>query len=759
MKRRSFLQLRHAYKNAKSRQKHPGTNIQAPDIFIIPPEEDQTPPWCCYNAQQSLGEAEDEDHPPHPPRYPPVPSYTRHFHRGTLELEDSILPTCNGSSETRSIVDALGDADDYSDNEMDHEPMDLDFEEAEEDDGVEPEMGMVRDRTLYRPDEHCCQPRHLPESLSMQQDIGDDSDVVEVVRVRRHRTHIDNTDDNFFGPSGRRHGQELNTKSSFRSRATKVFRSLRGTIRSTSKLPSKSKDPTISLSGSGIKSKSSKPHSKSRSKPRAQDIFSPIDNIPSLDDRPSTAEVPRRPSSHLSQLFSPVVKQHSSAASFTTSQSGLGAPSPYNQESVVQPASPFVAHRSSVGPTAPSRRSSSSTQDHRESIDQYQEADDVPTPTRNSYQRPFEEDEPTPSWRTSAARGADHHLDPRSASPTPAPRSISPTPSDRQARKHFSVLNLRKIFQKSSSSNVSDIPPPHGDQAPSTTSAYSASTCPSLTSASTSEWSGRTTPTIDSLPQTPTSIDEDEVARTIVSAPSCSTIDSGVSLGSSFHSAAIGSLSSNTVSSAATAAARGNTSSFDCPPDRISTSTIGSGGGGQSDSLFSATDGSIGSDQEPPRTSITSTSTASSGGHTANGRVSAQEKPGQPVASRVPEFDLSLKLDLDLNLGLGVNVASSSSGGTLSSGGTAKPHAKSGSKDHSSNGSSSMKPQAGASIPRSLSLKNIGSKLGLGKQQAPPIPPLPVPNSVEDADMSMEMKLDSFHFDDLSFDADRFLAR
>jgi hypothetical protein len=39
----------------------------------------------------------------------------------------------------------------------------------------------------------------------------------------------------------------------------------------------------------------------------------------------------------------------------------------------------------------------------------------------------------------------------------------------------------------------------------------------------------------------------------------------------------------------------------------------------------------------------------------------------------------------------------------------------------------------------------------------PPMPPMPLSSSTE-SHMSMEMKLNSLHFDDISFDVDRFMA-
>jgi len=107
---------------------------------------------------------------------------------------------------------------------------------------------------------------------------------------------------------------------------------------------------------------------------------------------------------------------------------------------------------------------------------------------------------------------------------------------------------------------------------------------------------------------------------------------------------------------------------------------------------------------------------------------------------------MSLHLELDLNLGLGINMVPSSSGGMLSANGMDKATAPE---------SMLRKVRGRASISRSLSLKNLGNKLGIRKQDSP-APQLPR-RIIDDADF--EMRLDSLHFDDMSFDANDFIAR
>jgi len=135
---------------------------------------------------------------------------------------------------------------------------------------------------------------------------------------------------------------------------------------------------------------------------------------------------------------------------------------------------------------------------------------------------------------------------------------------------------------------------------------------------------------------------------------------------------------------------------------------------------------------------------------TADGRISSASD--QNTESSLVEalsdfpFDMSLHLELDLNLGLGINMVPSSSGGMLSPNGMDKATAPE---------SMPRKVRGRASVSRSLSLKNLGNILGIRKQDDSPAPQLPTQMS-DDADF--EMRLDSLHFDDMSFDANNFTA-
>jgi len=138
--------------------------------------------------------------------------------------------------------------------------------------------------------------------------------------------------------------------------------------------------------------------------------------------------------------------------------------------------------------------------------------------------------------------------------------------------------------------------------------------------------------------------------------------------------------------------------------------------------------------------------------NTADGRKTKASDQKSAVSSPAEAFsdfpfDMSLHLELDLNLGLGINMIPSPSGGMLSANGMDKATVPE---------NMLRKVRGRASVSRSLSLKNLRNKLGIRKQDDSPAPQLP--KRISD-DPDFEMRLDSLHFDDMSFDANNFITR
>jgi hypothetical protein len=225
-----------------------------------------------------------------------------------------------------------------------------------------------------------------------------------------------------------------------------------------------------------------------------------------------------------------------------------------------------------------------------------------------------------------------------------------------------------------------------------------------------------------------------------------------MSLGSSLQSAAVSSWSSDSIS--ATAATRGCTSSDrEYYPGRPS-ETMLSRASERAEPLFRPAT-SIDFNTNPLQPSMSSsrsavsTSTTGSASYAASSLVSESTIFRSVEASQTPSLDFSLKLDIDLDLSLGINLSPSVSGGVLSSNNMRRPTASS--STHQSRG-------RGASITKSLSLKNIGSRLGIGKQEIPPVPPLPRLRRDSTEDGEGEMRINSMHFEDISFDVDKFVS-
>ena len=608
-------------------------------------------------------------------------------------MEGLVLPVRKGSTETRSIVDALGDADDFLDHECDpYRRMEMD---SMADDAIFPEMdtdyGYARHHQHYS-HEYGVQ---LPRTQ-----VVNDPDIVEIIKVRKKSTFIDGPENYPWTSSDR-----LASKLTLRSRATRAFQILKENLQTSSKTVFKARglDDSLSHSSPGLQSKL-------QSRPRAQDVFSPAED---QSDCSNTSNLRRRPSG---RLFGSALKRRTSTSSSTHD---LPTPVLLTQEPQMS-SQQKPSSRLSDGSHTPPRCSSSSIKNETSST-----KGDTTLLIR---QRQSGDDESTPSLQT---QNPIHQDQSRSISPASSSRTEILLPRN-QAKRGFSALNLRKIFQKSSPQPSSDVVPRSTHQ-----NSSGCPTCPSLSSTPTSE-SGRTSSTTDSVPQTPTSFDESETRRIIAPLQSSSTVASGLSLGSSLQSGSVSYLSFSSVSSEATAATPGH--GFEKFKDISSgTHTI------HHSSLTNSTTSKLSRPSTTGSHSAIPINTADGRRSSASGQKSTVSSPVEAF-SDFP-FDMSLHLELDLNLGLGINMVPSSSGGMLSANGMDKATAPE---------SMLRKVRGRASISRSLSLKNLGNKLGIRKQDDSPAPQLPR-RIIDDADF--EMRLDSLHFDDMSFDANDFIAR
>lgn len=239
--------------------------MQMPNVFVVPPEEDQSPTWCFFDAAHpALSQIIDRPQTPdiHVFSFPDSNDPSSFGTDSPVSMDSFIASRY--STETRSIVEALNDEDEGNI----HHDVDTD---SEYEHGTELRSALSSVRN---------EPSRAP-------DIANDSDVIEVVKVRRTKHQADDEPQNVPLAS------ELKRSKTLKSRASKAFRSLKGSLRT--------------------------------SRPRAQDVFSSVKSnshhysdivtatMPNTSPRPPTPSISGRGSRILSQLFiSPSLKSRSS---------------------------------------------------------------------------------------------------------------------------------------------------------------------------------------------------------------------------------------------------------------------------------------------------------------------------------------------------------------------------------------------------------------------------------------------------------------
>ncbi|KAG6865864.1 hypothetical protein C0991_010945 [Blastosporella zonata] len=264
------------------------TELKMPHVFVVPPEEDETPTWCCFNANEPAstpGASPDtnflQDALDMLQVEPDAPWYHRDSGGPFAFQGSTVLPKKNG--ETRSIMDFL---------------MNDDYLESDE----ETEMEMEPEEEPYL------------ETIGNTSNVND-PDVVEVLKIERYSDDIEQ-------PS---HAPTPPVKSkSFKSRASKALRTLvgKGSLRSKTKTqpipspvnevepPLKSKTPLprgVSRRGSAIFTQIFSPpsqpqpsvssfnaaHASSNSPPSNVPRYpSSLHNVPPPDTRQSTPGSP-----------------------------------------------------------------------------------------------------------------------------------------------------------------------------------------------------------------------------------------------------------------------------------------------------------------------------------------------------------------------------------------------------------------------------------------------------------------------------------
>ncbi|CAA7267628.1 unnamed protein product [Cyclocybe aegerita] len=315
-----------------------------PHVFVVPPEEDDSPAWCCFDAANpALSQVIEQPETPESPTFSFHPDMdTPVFRRNSRD--PVIMP--QRSIETRSVVEALMSDDFEGDGDFDSESEHEQLGESEED------PHSIQESPRSRPS------RRL-------HDAADDSDVIEVIKVRRNRSPPQEAEEDRQSLP-----QEANARpNTLKSRASKVFRSLRGTLRSKSHVQAQD----IFAAGS----------SKSIPQDRGESFEQP-ETLPQA----RSPSVSRRGSRILSQLFTaPPLKTRTSVASFDEPPPASPMspiPLPSNSSSSIH--GNFVASASSQEPLI--RRSSLYEPSEQDQI-RLQAASPTPTTATKSGTRRF----------------------------------------------------------------------------------------------------------------------------------------------------------------------------------------------------------------------------------------------------------------------------------------------------------------------------------------------------------------------------------
>ncbi|TFK26391.1 hypothetical protein FA15DRAFT_292493 [Coprinopsis marcescibilis] len=291
--------------------------LQMPDVFVVPPEEDQVPAWLCFNAAEPLGEHSN-------PTEDLVPEIRVFDHEddGDEDVFRRAAPfgQLQRSPDAQSVVDSLMSGDYYGEHATGDSDSDLDYESEYEDDR----------------DPHRSRPQPTISSPRTERDAAEDSDVIEVVKVSRSRHHNENGHDYQVPPP-----PAINRTATLRAKASKALRSISSAFKS--------------------------------SKPRVQDVFpsrpssrtscrlSEDDAPKEAPQQPTTASRPHTPaakvSRRLSQMFTAQsIRARSSSASFhdPKEKSAVSCPSePTLSSSYSRPSQPAYSSHTHLPPSNP----------------------------------------------------------------------------------------------------------------------------------------------------------------------------------------------------------------------------------------------------------------------------------------------------------------------------------------------------------------------------------------------------------------------
>ncbi|KAG0705214.1 hypothetical protein DFH29DRAFT_908104 [Suillus ampliporus] len=376
-------------------------STRMPHVFVIPPEEEhsQNPPWCCFDA----------DLPP--------------------ENSTSIDTTSANQPDIFFDVPFLL-----------HQPEPTPLIHPEQPDASPVDIPQPKSSTPSCRTGKCQRPQHInisqmrvnDQARIVQHDVREDSDVIEIVKVKRSKDHRSNHTDH-VPPSPSNPEPQLKRSKTFRARASRAFQSIKN----------------VSLTRG--KQLNTKPHVK--------DLWTSTESMPGIfrGVLHSQEDVPPVPIRKLSGLFQKQPSEGILSSSTTTSLPYLKGSDTTPSISDIRPSYEFIERP--LTPCAPTydhslRRPVSSADFQRSPSPESKSSKDFRRPASSQeLQRPVKDLRPVSS--------EDFQQD---------ERSVSPSPSTKTSRKRFSVNELHRLFSFSPE-------PPSSSTSPSpSTSASTSST-------------------------------------------------------------------------------------------------------------------------------------------------------------------------------------------------------------------------------------------------------------------------------------------
>lgn len=356
----------------------PDPAMQMPNVFVVPPEEDETPAWCFFDAENPAS-SEVIEHPETVSLFSlaEADAYAPMYDERADDMDTTITPK---NFANVSVVDAL-----ITDNYRGQDDIDSDTEsEYEQDTGTEDDPNSIREST-----------RHQPRDAV--RNVADDSDVIEVVKVsRKTRTGVQDAD---IQQEGTGSYPGVKRTATLKARASKVFRSLTGTLRSKPKgqdgpvppLPASTVPPVPSLPQTEVVDRSRSPTVVRRASKTLSDLFTPPSlksqsSMASLDDRPPMSptessfttspppsmRAPSKPLSRRPSLYTAAEHEEArlrttsptpttSSAKSTTRRISVTLQKLFSFSAASSTATPSFAEPEDSGRTTPTPRSTTST--------------------------------------------------------------------------------------------------------------------------------------------------------------------------------------------------------------------------------------------------------------------------------------------------------------------------------------------------------------------------------------------------------------